>query len=342
MARIKNFKKFKTIAKELKVLARSTPEDKYILVTGLRQLDHIVAVTGDGTNDAPALKKADVGFAMGIAGTDVAKEAAGIILLDDNFNSIVTACKWGRNIYDSIRKFIQFQLTINISGLTLAFVGAVVQKKTPLTSNQILWINLINNTFAALALATERPALDVLERKPYSRKEYIVTPMMWRGIMFQAFYQLVVLSIFLFAGPSILGLYPGYLNKPWLEERGQHMTMFFHSFVLCQMFNEVNCRKLKKTDFNVFKGVFDNYLFIIIMTVQLIVQIAMVQYGGYFVKCSPLTWQQHLICVGIGSVGLLNAIIVKLIPEKVYDRIIIFRDIKNWDDPEEVKTPLRI
>ena len=103
-----NLEVFKSIAKDLKVMARSTPEDKYILVTGLIQIGEVVAVTGDGTNDAPALKKADVGFAMGISGTEVAKEAAGIILLDDNFASIVTACKWGRNVYDSVRKFIQF------------------------------------------------------------------------------------------------------------------------------------------------------------------------------------------------------------------------------------------
>ena len=119
---VKNVDEFKRIAAATKVLARSTPDDKYLLVTGLIQLENVVAVTGDGTNDAPALKKADVGFAMGIAGTDVAKEAASIILLDDNFRSIVTACKWGRNIYDCIRKFIQFQLTINIVALSMAFV----------------------------------------------------------------------------------------------------------------------------------------------------------------------------------------------------------------------------
>jgi P-type Ca2+ transporter type 2B len=134
-----NLQMFKTIIKDLRVMARSTPEDKYILVTGLKQMDEVVAVTGDGTNDAPALKKADIGFAMGIAGTEVAKDAAGIILLDDNFASILTACKWGRNIYDSIRKFIQFQLTVNAVALFMSLLGAIVLQKSPLNSIQMLW-----------------------------------------------------------------------------------------------------------------------------------------------------------------------------------------------------------
>lgn len=172
--KIGNMETFKKVAENLRVLARSTPEDKYILVTGLKLLNNVVAVTGDGTNDAPALKKADVGFAMGIAGTLVAKQAAGIILLDDNFKSIVTACKWGRNIYDSIRKFIQFQLTINIVALFMAFLGGAVTKQSPLNAIQMLWVNLIMDTFASLALATEPPTDSLLDRPPYTRTESIV------------------------------------------------------------------------------------------------------------------------------------------------------------------------
>jgi Ca2+ transporting ATPase len=124
-------------------LARSSPEDKYIMATGLKQLHNVVAMTGDGTNDAPALKKADIGFAMGITGTEVAKEAAGIILLDDNFASIVTAIKWGRNIIDCIRKFLQFQLTVNAVALFVAFIGSALLKESPLNPIQMLWVNLI-------------------------------------------------------------------------------------------------------------------------------------------------------------------------------------------------------
>ena len=160
--KVANEAKFKEIIKELRVMSRSAPEDKYNLVTGLKEGDHVVAVTGDGTNDAPALKKANIGFAMD-SGSAIAKEAAGIILLDDNFNSIVLAVKWGRNIFDSIRKFVQFQMTINIVALVLCFISAVILGVSPLNAVQMLWINLIMDTFAALALATEPPTDDLLE-----------------------------------------------------------------------------------------------------------------------------------------------------------------------------------
>jgi Ca2+ transporting ATPase len=167
----------------LRVLARSTPMDKYILVTGLRNEGNIVAVTGDGTNDAAALKKANVGFAMGKAGTEVAKEAADIILLDDNFGSLVTSIKWGRNVYDSVRKFLQFQLTTNLVALFLALIGGIFLGNSPINSIQMLWVNLIMDTFAALALATEAPREDFIKGKPYPKTESIVTPLMWRNII---------------------------------------------------------------------------------------------------------------------------------------------------------------
>lgn len=154
---VANGEEFDKIYPNLDVLARSRPEDKYALVTGLRERGHVVAVTGDGTNDAPALKKADVGFAMGISGTEVAKQAASIILLDDNFSSIVKAVMWGRNIYDCIRKFLQFQLTVNLVGVGITLFGAATIKTQILTPIQMLWINLIMDALASLALATESP-----------------------------------------------------------------------------------------------------------------------------------------------------------------------------------------
>jgi Ca2+ transporting ATPase len=179
---------FRQVAKKLRVMARSTPEDKYMLVTGLKDLQHVVAVTGDGTNDAPALKKADVGFAMGITGTEVAKEASDIILLDDNFASIITAAKWGRNIYTNVRKFLQFQLTVNMVAMFLVFLGGAIISDSPLNAVQMLWVNLIMDTFAALALATEPPSEELLEQPPYGRNDVIVTSVMWRNIFGQAMF----------------------------------------------------------------------------------------------------------------------------------------------------------
>jgi len=212
-------------------LARSAPEDKYLLVVGLKQLGHVVAVTGDGTNDAPALKKADVGFAMGIAGTEVAKEAAGIILLNDNFASIVTAMKWGRNIFESIRKFLQFQLTINCVALSMTFIGGITYRVSPLNSIQMLWVNLIMDTMASLALATEPPSDELLKRRPYGRTEYIITPIMWRNIICQALFQLTVLNFILFYGDEFFGVPSQIGIESWTIENGKHFTIFFSTFV---------------------------------------------------------------------------------------------------------------
>lgn len=167
--------KIDEIIPRLRVIARSSPEDKLRLVKRLRELGEVVAVTGDGTNDSPSLKEADVGFAMGIMGTEVAKEASDIILLDDNFNSIVKAILWGRNVFDSIKKFVQFQLTVNLVAVIISFIGAVTGGESPLKAVQLLWVNLIMDTLAALALATEAPTPELLDRPPHGRKASLIT-----------------------------------------------------------------------------------------------------------------------------------------------------------------------
>jgi calcium-translocating P-type ATPase len=195
---VRNMKKFREIKQHLRVLARSSPEDKYTLVTGIQDSAGVVAVTGDGTNDAPALTKADVGFAMGIAGTDVAQGACDIILLDDNFSTIITALRFGRNVYDNVRKFLQFQLTVNVVAMFIVFFGSVILKDSPLNAVQMLWVNLIMDTFAALALATEPPAFDILTRQPYAKDAAIVTEVMWRNVFGHAIYQIVALCVVIF------------------------------------------------------------------------------------------------------------------------------------------------
>lgn len=188
---------------KIQVLARSSPSDKHTLVSLLRDEGEVVAVTGDGTNDAPALREADVGLAMGIAGTEVAKEAADIVILDDNFSSIVKAVLWGRSVLTNIRKFLQFQLTINVVAMVVAFVAAVVGGETPLNVLQLLWVNLIMDSLAALALATEDPTPDLLNEKPQGRAEALISRTMMKHILLQALYQIVVILVILYSFPYI-------------------------------------------------------------------------------------------------------------------------------------------
>lgn len=195
---------FKKVIKHLCVISRAKPEDKYLLVFGLRKYKNVVAVTGDGTNDAPALSKADVGFSMGLAGTDVAKDASDIILLDDNFCSIVNAVKWGRNIFDCIRKFVQFQLCVNVCACLLVFITACIGNETPLSAIQMLWVNLIMDSLGSLALATEPPNVRLLDRKPYKRSEYPVSRRMWKHILVQSFMQLGLMLVLYLIGSDFL------------------------------------------------------------------------------------------------------------------------------------------
>ncbi|GAX78129.1 hypothetical protein CEUSTIGMA_g5571.t1 [Chlamydomonas eustigma] len=185
----------------LRVLARSSPEDKLTLVKLLKQAGEVVAVTGDGTNDAPALKESDVGLAMGIAGTEVAKEAADIIILDDNFSSIVKTVLWGRSVFNNIRKFLQFQLTVNCAALIICFIGAVAGGKEPLNVLQLLWVNLIMDTMGALALATEAPSMELLDQPPNGHGVALISNCMWKHIVVQGLYQVTIMLICLYVLP---------------------------------------------------------------------------------------------------------------------------------------------
>ncbi|KAM1392486.1 hypothetical protein ACFX2I_020057 [Malus domestica] len=283
------------------VMARSSPFDKLLMVQCLKQLGHVVAVTGDGTNDAPALKEADIGLSMGIQGTEVAKESSDIVIMDDNFSSVATVLRWGRCVYENIQKFIQFQLTVNVAALVINFVAAISAGEVPLTAVQLLWVNLIMDTLGALALATEKPAKELMKKKPVGRTEPLITNIMWRNLLPQALYQIAILLTLQFKRKSIFGV----------EDKVKD-TLIFNTFVLCQVFNEFNARKLEKK--NVFRGIHTNKLFLGIIGVTILLQVVMVEFLKKFADTERLNWGQWGACVGIAAVSWPIGWIVKSIP----------------------------
>ncbi|MCL7031686.1 hypothetical protein MKW94_029811 [Papaver nudicaule] len=285
----------------ISVMARSSPFDKLLMVQCLKQKGHVVAVTGDGTNDAPALKEADVGLSMGIQGTEVAKESSDIIILDDNFATVVTVLRWGRCVYTNIQKFIQFQLTVNIAALVINFVAAASAGEVPLKVVQLLWVNLIMDALGALALATDRPTEELMKKPPVGREQPLVTNIMWRNLIPQALYQILVLLILQFKGMAIFGV-----NENVKD------TLIFNTFVLCQVFNEFNSRKLEKK--NVFKGVLENKLFLGIIGFTIVIQVVMVEFLKKFADTERLNWGQWGACIGISFISWPIGWVVKCIP----------------------------
>jgi Ca2+-transporting ATPase len=283
------------------VMARSSPFDKLLMVQCLKQKGHVVAVTGDGTNDAPALKEADIGLSMGIQGTEVAKESSDIVILDDNFASVATVLRWGRCVYSNIQKFIQFQLTVNVAALVINFVAAVSAGEVPLTAVQLLWVNLIMDTLGALALATEQPTQELMKKTPVGRTEPLITNIMWRNLLSQALYQIAILLTLQFKGEPIFGL----------TERVND-TLIFNIFVLCQVFNEFNARKLEEK--NVFKGIHKNKLFLGIIGITILLQVLMVEFLKKFADTERLNWGQWGACIGIAALSWPIGWVVKCIP----------------------------
>ncbi|KAL8489488.1 hypothetical protein ACS0TY_025401 [Phlomoides rotata] len=304
--RVKSTHEMSQLIPRLKVMARSSPTDKHLLVKTARSvLREVVAVTGDGTNDAPALHEADIGLAMGIAGTEVAKESADVIVLDDNFSTIVNVAKWGRAVYINIQKFVQFQLTVNIVALMINFISACVSGSAPLTAVQLLWVNLIMDTLGALALATEPPHDGLMNRPPVGRSENFITRTMWRNIIGQSIYQLAVLLVLNFIGKQILGLSGS-------DSTAVNNTFIFNTFVFCQVFNEINSRDVEKI--NIFRGLFGNWIFIGIIASTVVFQVIIVEFLGAFASTVPLNWQLWLLSVLLGAVSMPIAVVLKCIP----------------------------
>ncbi|KAL8895461.1 MAG: hypothetical protein Q9207_008165 [Kuettlingeria erythrocarpa] len=312
----------------LQVLARSSPDDKRILVKRLKELGETVAVTGDGTNDAPALKTADVGFSMGIAGTEVAKEASAIILMDDNFASIVKAIMWGRAVNDSVKKFLQFQVTVNITAVVLTFISAVAShdESSVLTAVQLLWVNLIMDTLAALALATDPPTRSILDRKPEPKSAPLITINMWKMIVGQSIYQLIVTLTLNFAASSFMPYrvmwQPGASEEEILKSKeNQLQTLVFNTFVWMQIFNQYNNRRLDNK-LNIFEGVQRNYFFIGIQFIIVAGQVMIVMVGGRAFSTVRLDGRQWAYCLILGLISLPVAIILRLIPDTYVSNII--------------------
>ena len=319
----------------VKVMARARPLDKLRLVRLLKQRGEVVAVTGDGTNDAPAMNFADVGLAMGKTGTAVAKEASDIILLDDSFKSIVNAIYWGRSLYQNIQKFILFQMTINLSALTLALIAAFVTGgSTPLTVMQLLWVNLIMDTFAALALATEPPDPSVMKRPPRQPGDFIITKAMAWNMVGMGMLFVVMLTILLFwfksqgsfdyeAAQHILRSPDSSpASKLAAENTQQRLSIFFTFYVMLQFWNLFNVRRFGSSR-SVFDKPFDNAYFWAIAAIIFVGQFVITQFGGVVFSTYPLTMEQWGWMTAGSVLVLVLGEVVRLILRRKRSRLVI-------------------
>ena len=285
---------------DLKIMSRARPTDKQRLVQLLQQKGAVVAVTGDGTNDAPALNHAQVGLSMG-TGTSVAKEASDITLLDDSFNSIGTAVMWGRSLYKNIQRFIVFQLTINFVALLIVLLGSIVGTELPLTVTQMLWVNLIMDTFAALALASIPPSESVMNDKPRRSTDFIISKAMQHNIFGVGTLFLVVLMAMIY-----------YFTNADGGMTVQRLTIFFTFFVMLQFWNLFNARVFGTTD-SAFKGLTKSYGMELIVLAILGGQFLIVQFGGAVFRTEPLDWQTWLIIIGSSSLVLRIGELIRLV-----------------------------
>lgn len=280
----KTDQEIKKILPRLKVVARSLPQDKSRLVRISQEIELVVGMTGDGVNDAPALKKADVGFAMG-SGTEVSKEASDIIILDDNFNSIAKSILFGRTIFKSIRKFIIFQLTVNVCAVSLSIIGPFIGVDTPVTVIQMLWINMVMDTFAGLAFSFEPPLPEYMKEKPKKKDEQIINNYMKGEIFFTGIYSSLLCVLFLKV-PFIKNLFRYDNNYKYL------MTAFFALFIFMGIFNCFNARTHR---LNLFAHLRKNIVFILIILFITFVQIILIYYGGDLFRTAGLTLSEFII-----------------------------------------------
>ena len=290
---------------DLKIMSRARPTDKQRLVQLLQQKGAVVAVTGDGTNDAPALNHAQVGLSMG-TGTSVAKEASDITLLDDSFNSIGTAVMWGRSLYKNIQRFIVFQLTINFVALLIVLLGSFVGTALPLTVTQMLWVNLIMDTFAALALASIPPSEDVMNEKPRRSTDFIISKAMRYNIFGVGTVFLIVLMGMIY-----------YFTNAESGMTVHRLTIFFTFFVMLQFWNLFNARVFGTND-SAFKGLTKSYGMELIVIAILGGQILIVQFGGAVFRTEPLDWQTWLVIIGASSLVLWVGELIRFVQRLIH------------------------
>jgi len=283
---------------ELKIMSRARPLDKQRLVRLLQQRGEVVAVTGDGTNDAPALNFANVGLSMG-SGTSVAKDASDITLLDDSFASIATAVMWGRSLYRNIQRFVLFQLTINFAAIVICFVGAIFGTDMPLTVVQILWVNIIMDTFAAMAMASLPPNPEVMRDRPRPRNEFIITPAMARTLFTCGGVMVVVLLGMLF-----------YWSFGSGEMTVRELTLFFSTFVFMQFWNMFNAKGFE-TRHSVFKDWHGCREFFLILLVIAVGQVLIVEFGGAVFRTVPLSWGEWAAVIGSTSLIAIGGEVVR-------------------------------
>lgn len=316
------------ILPRLRVMARSSPRDKFRLVSLLMECGEVVAVTGDGSNDSAALKKANVGLSMGQCGTELAKMASDIVILDDNFNSIVSALRWGRCVYDNVRGFLQFQLTVNFAAMIIAFIGSVALHDSPLKALQLLWVNLIMDSLGALALATRGPCDALLLRPPYGESDGLISNVLLRNIIGHCIYQLAILNLILFGAKSVFGI-----NDPDVNYHNTHVsTLIFNTFVYCQVFNLINAR-VAGQDMSIFDGLFSNWVFLFIFVLIGGLQAILSELGKDAFDTINMTAKEWGICIGFGAGSLVIGAILRLIrlPDRTTEKLDALREEKRLE-----------
>ena len=308
---------------KLQVLARSSPRDKYRLVGLLIEAGEVVAVTGDGSNDSPAMKRANVGLAMGKCGTELAKMASDIVILDDDFSSIVVALKWGRCVYDNVRSFLVYQLTVNLTAMLVAFVGSCVIQSSPLKAIQLLWTNIVVGAIGALALSTSKPRESLLDRPPYGETDPLISNIMYRNVIGIVLYELFACFLLLFGFEKIFKFEEN-------ENNTLYTTLTYNVFIYSNILNLINCR-VTGAHQSVFEGLFSNYYFDVIFVLLIIVQAILVEFAGTVFSFTPLNWKQWVSCIGLALGVIPMGFILRAIklPDRTLERLVANREVKQ-------------